>query len=68
MKTLASILLLTTLASGAVLAQSTPPAPLPPAPTGPTIVQCNQPWKEGMGWTQEQFAKACQDLRDRNKP
>lgn len=52
-------------AFSAALAQTTT---LPPAPVGPTDVQCSQPFKEGMGWTLEQFTKACAEMKDRKKP
>lgn len=35
----------------------------PPAPAGPTVVQCNQGYQDGMPWTREAFTKACVDLK-----
>ena len=55
------------LLAGAALAQATttPVAPIP-GTLQPTVVQCNQGWKDGMAWTKEQFTKACVDLKAKN--
>ena len=41
--------------------------PAPPPPAGPTVVQCNQGYKDGMQWTKEQFAAACLRLKQKNQ-
>lgn len=63
---IAAASLITALAAGTAIAQTTTTPP--PPPLGPTEVQCNQGFKEGMGWTREQFAKACADLAAVKKP
>lgn len=64
MNKLIALPLLATLGfASSALAQTTP---APPPPTGPTIVQCNQGYKDGMPWTREQFTKACVDLQAKN--
>ncbi len=52
----------TVLSVGAVAQTRTPPPP----PKGPTVVQCNQGYKEGMGWTRQQFTQACRKLKRSN--
>jgi hypothetical protein len=47
----------------AVAQQQTPPPP----PAGPTAADCQQGWKEGSRWTQEQFTAACTKLREGQK-
>ncbi len=61
---IATASLITLLAAGTAFAQTT--TPMPP-PTGPTEVQCSQGFKEGLGWTREQFDKACADLQASKK-
>lgn len=56
--------LLSALAATTAFAQTTSPPP----PISPTEIQCNQGFQEGMGWTREQFVKACAELKDLKKP
>ena len=59
------IALIFTLATfGPVLAQT---SPAPPPPLGPTAVQCQDGYKEGMQWSKEAFTKACADLSNTKK-
>jgi len=39
----------------------------PPPPAGPTMVQCEQGWKQGSQWTKDQFEAACVKLREGKK-
>ena len=39
----------------------------PPPPAGPTAVDCQQGWKEGSRWTQEQFTAACTKICEGQK-
>ena len=48
--------------SASAMAQGTPPPPL-----GPTEVQCSAGYKDGMGWTKDQFTSACQKLKESKK-
>lgn len=50
---------------GPVLAQTTA---APPPPLGPTALQCQEGYKQGMQWSQEEFTKACADLSAQKKP
>jgi hypothetical protein len=45
--------------TGVALAQTTPPVP----PIGPTKVECDRGYQAGSQWTQDQFTKACDKLR-----
>lgn len=47
-------------------AQTKQPAPPPPAPQ-PTVVQCNQGYKDGMQWTKQQFTEACAKLKAKSQ-
>lgn len=49
--------------STAVLAQGTAPQP----PIGPTEMQCQEGYKDGMQWTRDQFTAACAKLREGKK-
>lgn len=49
--------------STAALAQGTAPQP----PMGPTEMQCQEGYKEGMQWTRDQFTAACAKLRESKK-
>jgi hypothetical protein len=49
------------LLSGAALAQATG-TPVPPI--GPTKVECDQGYREGSRWTQQEFTAACAKLRE----
>jgi hypothetical protein len=51
------------LVSTAALAQGTAPQP----PMGPTEMQCQEGYKEGMQWTRDQFTAACAKIRDGKK-
>jgi hypothetical protein len=39
----------------------------PPPPTGPSMAQCEQGWKQGSQWTKDQFEAACLKLRESKK-
>ena len=39
----------------------------PPPPVGPSAADCQQGWKDGSRWTQEQFVAACAKLREGQK-
>lgn len=62
---IAAASLITLFAAGAALAQTTITKP---PPEGPTVVQCNQGYKEGMNWTRDEFTKACAALKAHKKP
>jgi hypothetical protein len=47
----------------AALAQGTAPQP----PMGPTEMQCQEGYKDGMQWTRDQFTAACAKLRESKK-
>ena len=64
-KILATAALFSTVAFTSAFAQTTT---LPPAPVGPTSVECSQGYKDGMNWSREEFAKACAVMSDRKKP
>jgi hypothetical protein len=49
--------------SSAALAQGTAPQP----PIGPTEMQCQDGYKDGMQWTRDQFTAACAKLRESKK-
>jgi hypothetical protein len=49
--------------STSALAQGTAPQP----PIGPTEMQCQEGYKDGMQWTRDQFTAACAKLRDSKK-
>ena len=51
------------LTAGPALAQTELPAP----PAGPTIVQCNQGYQDGMPWTRQAFTAHCVKLRASNQ-
>lgn len=71
MKTL--LLTATTLVAllGSAAAQTTPTQPPPtqpiPGSSGPTLVQCNQGYTQGMPWTQAEFTAACAKLKESDK-
>ena len=51
------------LTAGPALAQTQLPAP----PAGPTIVECNQGYQEGMPWSRQEFTAHCVRLRAANQ-
>jgi hypothetical protein len=65
MPKLISVLCIAALLSTAAIAQTT----APPPPKGPTDAQCKAGFKEGMGWTRDQFTAACQKMQQKkNNP
>jgi hypothetical protein len=52
------------LLSTAALAQT---GTAPPPPTGPTAMQCQEGYKDGMQWTRDQFISACAKLNESKK-
>ena len=61
--TAAAVLISTLISTAAVAQQGT----APPPPTGPTEMQCQEGYKEGMQWTRDQFTSACLKLREGKK-
>jgi len=53
-----------TLFSTAAVAQQ---GSTPPPPSGPTQVQCQEGYKQGMQWTKQQFEAASLKLKESNK-
>ena len=51
------------ISTAAVAQQGTAPQP----PMGPTEMQCQEGYKEGMQWTRDQFTAACEKLRESKK-
>ena len=51
-----------------ILATSVVAQTAPPPPAGPTIVECQNGYKDGMQWTKDQFEQACAKLRQGSKP
>jgi hypothetical protein len=49
--------------STAALAQGSAPQP----PMGPTEMQCQEGYKQGMQWTRDEFTAACAKLREGRK-
>jgi len=62
-KLFATVCLLGLGSSIAAAQQQTPPPP----PVGPSAADCQQGWKDGSRWTQEQFVAACAKLREGQK-
>ena len=64
MKTLFAVTMIAL--SSTAYAQSTTPSPSAAPAAGPTQVQCNAGWKEGMAWSREDFTKACAKFKSVN--
>jgi hypothetical protein len=63
LKAIATIAAAALISTAAVAQQGT----APPPPTGPTEMQCQDGYKEGMQWTRDQFTAACTKLREGKK-